>query len=226
MSDKNDEVDVSARPTASRLAIGDIARRSGVSVTTVSRVLNDHPDVSKKTRDKVMRQVRELGYMPNRHAQTLASQSVSYIGFSVPYMRAPYFGRILEGASEALVEHNADLVVYPTPFERGFSSSLLQRLLRGAPGGALFVLPSLSPAEFTLLHQRNYPFVVIDPLQRLADDIPVVTAANISGAITATEHLVALGAGVRSDDCEPGIEPAQFYVGRAARAPGRISDGT
>lgn len=177
----------------SRLVIRDIAALAGVSVATVSRVLNGRPDVSSATRDMVRRHIRERGYVTSRTARALASGRTGLIGLTVPYMVDHYFAQILTGATEAVYERDARLVVCPTRSEHDREVSLLERLMHGTTDGALLIAPSETPAELAALRRRAYPFVVVDPPDTLDEDIPVVCAAGWSGARTATEHLIALG---------------------------------
>jgi LacI family transcriptional regulator len=177
----------------SRVAIQDIAALAGVSVATVSRVLNGRPDVSPATRERVLRHIREWGYVSNRNARALASGRTGLIGLTVPYVGGHFFAEIVAGAAETLYERDARLVVCPTRHEHEREISLLERLMHGTTDGALLVLPSESPDELETLHQQGYPFVVIDPALPIDDGIPVVAAANWAGARMATEHLIALG---------------------------------
>ncbi len=175
------------------MVIRDIAALAGVSVATVSRVLNGRPDVSSATRDVVLQHIRERGYVTSRSARALAGGRTGLIGLTVPYMVDNYFAQILTGATEAAYERDARLVVCPTRFEHDREVSLLTRLMHGTTDGALLILPSETPAELTALQRQGYPFVVVDPATPLDDAIPVVAAANWTGGKTATAHLIALG---------------------------------
>jgi LacI family transcriptional regulator len=175
------------------MVIRDIAALAGVSVATVSRVLNGRPDVSSATRDVVLQHIRERGYVTSLSARALAGGRTGLIGLTVPYMVDNYFAQILTGATEAAYERDARLVVCPTRFEHDREVSLLTRLMHGTTDGALLILPSETPAELTALQRQGYPFVVVDPATPLDDAIPVVAAANWTGGKTATAHLIALG---------------------------------
>lgn len=179
--------------TPSRAVIRDIAAAAGVSVATVSRVLNDRPDVSTTTRDAVLRQIKEHGYVPRRAARALAGGRTGLVGMTLPYMLGDYFGQIVSGAIDALYERDSRVVVCPTHHERRREASLLERLMHGTTDGALLILPSETAAELVSLQQQGYPFVVIDPRVPLHESIPVVASANWAGARMATEHLTALG---------------------------------
>jgi LacI family transcriptional regulator len=184
---------VQSRTTMSRTAIGDVAARAGVSIATVSRVLNGRPDVAPATRDLVLRHVRDLGYTSSRSARALAGKRTGLVGFVVPFAQNDYFTGIIEGASEALYEHDARLVLCPTHHRKDREASVLDHLMHGMTDGSLLVLPAESMEELRQLKRLNSPFVVVDPSALPDDDIPAVSATNWAGARKATEHLVGLG---------------------------------
>ncbi|MDB5077524.1 MAG: lacI, partial [Chloroflexi bacterium] len=100
---------VDAHQPNSRAAIRDIAERAGVSLATVSRVLNGRPDVAAATRATVLQYVREAGYLSNRVAR--ASYESRIIALSVPYIRGDYITEVITGAVEALNERGARLLI-------------------------------------------------------------------------------------------------------------------
>src|SRR5213593_5296046 len=91
-------------PRRVRATIRDIAGLAGVSIATVSRVLNDRPDVAPETRETVLQVVREHGFSTNRGARGLSSGRTGMIGLTLPLVADAYFGPILGGAAEALYE--------------------------------------------------------------------------------------------------------------------------
>jgi LacI family transcriptional regulator len=173
--------------------IREIASRTGVSVATVSRVINGRPDVAAATREVVMKAIRERDYVTNRSARGLAGGRTGFIGLTVPFVHAEYFMQMVSGAATALYERDARFVMCPTEHEHDREVSVLERLMHGTTDGAVLVLPSESSDELARLQRRQYPFVVMDPLERLDDGIPVVTAAHWSGARAVTEYLISLG---------------------------------
>ncbi len=178
--------------TYQRRTIRDIASLSGVSVATVSRVLNDHPDVSPSTREKVLEHVHKQAYVTSRPARGLSSGRTGLIGLITPYLGGEYFARIVAGVAEALAPRDARLVVSPTYHEHDRELSLLSRLMHGSTDGALLILPTASQEELASVREQKYPIVVIDPAQPVPVDkgIPVVSAANLAGARSVTEHLI------------------------------------
>ncbi len=176
-----------------RATIRDIARAAGVSIATVSRVLNGRPDVAPETREAVLEVVRQHSFTTNRTARGLSGGRTGLVGMTIPIIHAAYFSAILFGAGEALYEQDMRIVLCPTLHEHEREVTLLDRLMHGTTDGALLMLPSESSTELKALTERGYPFVVIDPMEPLDEGIASVAAANASGAKAATEHLLALG---------------------------------
>jgi LacI family transcriptional regulator, galactose operon repressor len=183
-----------AVPSGKRMTIREIADLAGVSIATVSRVLNGRDDVSDETRDAVRRVIRENGYTANRNARGLSAGRTGMVGVLVPLVFPAYFAEILAGAAEALYEQEMRVVLSPTQHEHAREVSLLDRLMHGgATDGALIVLPGESSEELERALDAGYPFVVVDPLMPLDDRIPSVSAAHMSGADQAMKHLLDLG---------------------------------
>jgi LacI family transcriptional regulator len=176
-----------------KATIRDIARLAGVSVATVSRVINDRPDVAPETRDVVLRYVREYNFTTNRSARALSGGRTGHIGLTIPLMRGDYFAAILAGALEAVYEQDMRLVLYTTLHEHDREVSVLERLADGATDGAIIMLPEESSVELAALQASGYPFVVADPRVALGEGIPAVSAAHRAGSKAATDHLLALG---------------------------------
>ena len=176
-----------------KVTIREIAELAGVSVATVSRVMNGRDDVAPETRELVQKVVREHGYTTNRTARGLSAGRTGLIGATVPLVHPAYFSFILSGAAEALYERDMRLVLCPTQHEHDREVSLLDRLMHGMTDGALIVLPEESSDELARLLEQGYRFVVVDPLLPLNDRIPAVSAAHSAGADLAVKHLLSLG---------------------------------
>jgi LacI family transcriptional regulator len=176
-----------------RATIREIASAAGVSIATVSRVLNGRPDVSQHTRETVMRVVRDQGFTMNRSARALSGGRTGLIGLTLPMVAEAYFALILAGAAEALYEQDMRLVVCPTLHEHEREVTLLDHLMHGTTDGAVLMLPEESNEELHALQRAGYAFVVVDPRVTLDEGIPAVSAAHASGALAATEHLLSLG---------------------------------
>ncbi len=180
-------------PFRGRATIRDIADLAGVSIATVSRVLNDRPDVAPETRENVLQVVREHGFSTNRGARGLSSGRTGMIGLTLPLVADAYFGPMLSGAAEALYERDMRIVLAPTLHEHDREVSLLERLMRGTTDGAILMLPEESIEELRMLQRQGFPFVVVDPREPPPEGVACVAAMHASGAKEATEHLLALG---------------------------------
>jgi LacI family transcriptional regulator len=175
-----------------RLTIRQIADLAGVSIATVSRVLNGRGDVSDDTRELVSRVIRENGYTANRSARGLSAGRTGLVGILVPLVYPAYFSAIVAGAAQALSERDLQIVLSPTGAEHDREVSVLDRL-HALTDGALIILPEESSEELERLLDGGYRFVVLDPLMPLDERIPAVSAAHTSGADQAIRHLLELG---------------------------------
>jgi LacI family transcriptional regulator, galactose operon repressor len=177
-----------------RATIRDIAARAGVSIATVSRVLNDRPDVAPETRESVLDAARALNFsLATRNGLAQKPGLSGLVGVTIPMVLGDYFSSIVTGIADALDELGFMAVLCPPTFhhhdrEATFMHSLLERKI----DGAVLVLPAESSDELAALKQRGFPFVVADEGYPLKGDFPRVIAANMAGAIAATEHLIAL----------------------------------
>jgi len=176
-----------------RVTIREIAELAGVSIATVSRVVNGRDDVSEETREAVQRIVREHGYSANRSARGLSAGRTGFVGVTVPMVAPPYFTLILEGAAEALDELDMRIVLCPTGHQHDREVTLLERLMHGTTDGAILILPEETNDELDVLVNHGYRFVVVDPLMRLDERISGVSSANTAGADQAMRHLLELG---------------------------------
>jgi LacI family transcriptional regulator len=196
-----------------RITIRQVAELAGVSISTVSRALNGQSDVSEETRHTIEEVARRHGYGTRRVASATLPRSVpvapvrpargrseptaeslnGLVGVTTTTSGTAYFSTILTGITEALAEQGMWAVVCPTRQEHDREVSALHRLMRSDVAGALLLLPEESADELRRLKEAGLIFVVVDPLHDLGPDIPVVSAANASGAYQATTHLLGLG---------------------------------
>ncbi len=174
------------------MTIREVAQLAGVSIATVSRVVNGHADVSREPREAVRRVMRERGYQAGPRGRPAAG-GTGLIGVTMPVVHPGYFASILSGAAEALYEHDLRAVLCPTRHSRAREASLLERLAHGETDGAILVLPEESDEELRALARHGYRYVIVDPLRQAAAGTGVVSAAHSAGATAATRHLLDLG---------------------------------
>ena len=177
-----------------RATIRDVAEHSGVSITTVSHVLNDVPGkrVSSKTRQRVLQVVDELRYTPNQIARSLRTQRTRMIGFlSDRVSTTPFAGRMILGAQEAAAEAGSLLVLFNSggdpELEEREAKALLERQVDGIVYAAYYHRIVTPPKSL-----RNGPAVLLDA--RSADgSISSVVPDEVGGSRIAVEELLAYG---------------------------------
>jgi LacI family transcriptional regulator len=173
------------------ITIQDVAKAAGVSVSTVSRVLNDKVDVAKATYEKVQRTIEEMGYTSNLAARSLRSRRTNTVGVIALYLRDPFAIQVLLGINRAIQEIGYDLILYASG-ERGESppAAWEQRhvsLINGSVADGVIIV---TPAAATF--PTMFPLVAIDPHSG-DTDYPVVIATNLAGALEMMEYLIGLG---------------------------------
>jgi LacI family transcriptional regulator len=180
------------RNSPSKVTIVEVARRSGVSLGTVSRVINNDVHVAPETRERVTNLMRELGYVANRQARGLRGSKTNVIGVLVPDLGTGYIGEIMRGIDAELALSQLDLMLFTTHRTAIKEANYVANLVQGMVDGLLIVLPR-NPADYIgTLTRRNFPFVLIDH-QGTGEPCPAVGATNWQGSYNATEYLIKLG---------------------------------
>lgn len=178
--------------SSSKVTIVEVAEKAGVSLGTVSRVINNDVHVAPKTRERVLAVTKELGYVANRQARGLKGRKTNVIGVLVPDLGTGYIGEIMRGIDAELALSQLDLMLFTTHRTAVKEANYVANMVQGMVDGLLIVLPR-NPADYTgTLARRNFPFVLIDH-QGTDDPCPSVGATNWQGAYNATQYLVKLG---------------------------------
>lgn len=176
--------------------IRDVAELAGVSVTTVSHVLNDKPHtrVAEETRARVRRAAKSLGYGPNRAAQALRTNRTGLIGLlSEEIATTPHAGRIILGAQNAARNHDLTLVIINSERETDAHShaadiqALIDRQVDAMLYATMFHRSVTLPKSL-----RALPTVLIDSTDPTGGT-PSVVPDEVGGAVAAVEHLVEYG---------------------------------
>ena len=174
--------------------IRDIANKAGVSIKTVSRVLNKEPMVGEATYARVTSVMAELGYVPNILAQRLARGRANVIGLLCHNARSAYVHDVLSGALASARPRGYGIVtMLVDPDQPKDQEELLRMAGQQRVDGYLFTPPCDNmPPILAQLHARNVPFVRLTPQDR-ALALPYVAATDGEGAQALTEHLIQLG---------------------------------
>jgi len=171
--------------------IRDVAQAAGVSISTVSRVLNNKDDVAPETYQKVQEVIDELGYTSSLAARGMRSHRMNVIGLAMPDVGDPFSIQVMKGISRAIAELDYDLIVYTGgEFQRETSADRERRFVSLLGGGITDGVIVVTPA--TTSFPTASPVVVVDPNVE-THDCPAVIATNRDGALAAVEYLISLG---------------------------------
>lgn len=174
--------------------ISDVARRAGVSIKTVSRVVNGEAYVSEATRGRTLAAMRELGYAANVSAQRLAKGRSHAIGFVFHNPSWQYIGTALQGVLTSAQAAGYETVMHPCNIDESEQCESVVGLTRQGKVDGLVVTPPVDVMEPMMrsLAELCVPLVRLTPCQR-CDDQPWVSADDYGGARAMTEHLLQLG---------------------------------
>lgn len=172
--------------------IGDVAEKAGVSVATVSHVINGTRYVSSELTERVENAMDELGYHPNVVARSLKTDKTQTLGLLASDLSNPFFSKLLRGVEDRALEEDYSLIVCNTDEtlekEKLYIDVLSQRKIDG-----LLIAPTgKSDKSLSTLREREIPFVFIDRKAR-GIEADAVLSDNVGGSMAATRHLVDLG---------------------------------
>lgn len=171
-----------------RVKMEDVARAAGVSVATVSKVVNGRYGVSRATSERVSAVIDQLGYETSLGAQSLRSHKTNVIGVLLAEFE-PFSTELLKGASDAVAGTGYELLAYSGGHRGGavgWERRSLSRLGGTLIDGAIIVTPTVVDAR------PGVPVVAVDP-HTGPSGVPTVDSDNFAGAVLATQHLLRLG---------------------------------
>ena len=171
------------------MTIGDVAAQAGVSIATVSKVINGRYGVAPATLERVQAVIDELGYESSLVARSLRSRRTNVLGIVVADIE-PFSAELLKGAGAAIRERGYELIVYSGSGHgkdhSGWERRYISRLGGTLTDGIILVTPTVVDVD------DGTPVVAVDP-HTGPSSLPSVHSDNLAGAITATRHLLELG---------------------------------
>lgn len=181
------------RPNRKSVTIHDVARAAGVSVSTVSRVLNDKDDVSLETFEKVRRVIEDMRFASSLAARGMRSYRTNVIGLLLPGIVAPYCTEIIRGVDEVVSQSDYALLIYSSRDYRrnrplNHESNSVMLLNGSITDGVIMVTPAAATSNLP----SYAPLVIIDPNTE-SSEIPGVIATNREGALSVMDYLTGLG---------------------------------
>lgn len=169
--------------------ISDVARRAGVSIATVSRVLNGSTPVATDTAARVAAAIEELAFVPRAAARGLASNRTHTLGLVLPEIGREFFLPLLRG-----IEAEARAAGYDLLIETTRTPYTARRSLGGLgehnTDGLIIFTDSVENAELARLYQKGFPTVLLHQTPPEGANIPVITIENKSGAEKVVDHLI------------------------------------
>ena len=177
-----------------QVTIKDIAQKLGISTSTVSRALKDHPDISLKTREAVQELAKILGYKPNLIALNLKHSRTNTIGVVVPEVEHFFFSTILNGIEEVAYKNNFSVMVFQSNESYMREVLIVQTMLANRVDGVLasFSKHTHDFSHFSQLIENEIPLVFFDRVVKDLHADSVITD-DYSGALNAVNHLIEQG---------------------------------
>lgn len=169
-------------------SIKDVAKHAGVSVTTVSRVLNNRGYIGKETRKKVEASMKALDYQPNQIARALLKNQSSVIGLIVPDISHPFFAELINWIESTASEHDLKVLVCNSLQEAEKEANYITMLKQNRVDGIIMCSHS---QEVEAYRDVKMPLVSFDRI--LSPTIPYVASDNFRGGELATQHLIDRG---------------------------------
>jgi LacI family xylobiose transport system transcriptional regulator len=182
-------LDRTSRRRRRSLTIADIAEQTGVSVPTVSKVINGRSDVSPQTRQKVEAAIQANGYQRPRRAERAAP----IIELIFHELESEWALEIVRGVEAIAGRHHLAVVLTEMQGRRTPGRGWIEGVLARRPMGVIAVFSDLSQTIREQLRSRGIPFVIVDPTGEPLHDTPSIGATNWNGGLTATRHLLGLG---------------------------------
>ena len=173
------------------VTIRTLARELGLSVSAVSKALNDYPDIGTETKALVHAKAQELGYTPNVLARNLAKKTSSFVGIVLRDSSSVY-GECFKQLSEVAFRHDLNLILYDTSFSRTLERQCVKNLIDTMAMGVIVVPVSEDAAQIVKMTRDRLPVVFLGGRVR-DNSCNYVCADSGRGAELALRHLIGLG---------------------------------
>ncbi|WP_059104424.1 LacI family DNA-binding transcriptional regulator [Shouchella shacheensis] len=171
----------------------EVAKKAGVSIATVSAVVNGNKYVSEELRERTENVIKELNYRPNRSARSLKGKKTNLLGLTVTEITNPYYPALIKGVEELAFEQNYNVILSTTNDEVNKELKLLESMMdQGVDGIILTTVDHKASEVLTLVEKAGIPHVLINRAPENYEGSCVYVNSVKVGEI-ATNHLVSLG---------------------------------
>lgn len=174
------------------LTIKDVAKKANVSISTVSRVLNNKTRVDIKTREKILRIIKEMNYEPNNIARSLSRKKTNTIGVIVEDIVNPFFSEVAKGIEETLHKKGYTMILTNSNYNPDEELELTKMLLRYKVDGIIITPVDENSKSIELLKARETPFIVMNCISK-RNEFSWISSDNLKGGYIATKYLLELG---------------------------------
>lgn len=173
-----------------RVTLAAVAAEAGVSLATISKVLNGRPDVAAATRERVEALLSARGYERRVGANGSRGELIELVFHE---LQDVWSMEIIAGVESVAQQHGLSLVLTASGTRHAPDPEWIEGAMRRRPVGVVLVFSDLAPRYRAQLAARSIPFVIIDPAGDPSPDVASVGSANWSGGLQATRHLIELG---------------------------------
>lgn len=172
--------------------IRDVCKLAGVSVATVSRVINKKGNVSKEKEDAILNAIKMLNYTPNDVARRLAGKKSNTIGLIIPNILNPYFPEIARAAEDKANKVGYNIILCNTDNDKEKEHQYYEMLLNKQVDGIIISSYTATPDELLSVIDKGMPLVIVDNEYKNYN-IPSVSGNNEEGGELAAKHLIECG---------------------------------
>ncbi|WP_100330455.1 LacI family DNA-binding transcriptional regulator [Bacillus xiapuensis] len=172
--------------------IKDVAKRANVSIATVSRVLNNQPGYSEKTKAKVLQAIEELGYRPNAVARGLVNKRTHTIGILFPVLSSLFYSKLLSGVERFANEKDFSVIACHTQESGSKTMRYLQLLNEKRVDGVIFTSELLKEEYYEYMKKMNIPIVLL-ATESKEFPLPYVKISDYDAAYSAVQYLIKKG---------------------------------
>lgn len=174
------------------ITIYDVAREAGVSMATVSRVVNGNSNVKPATRKKVLQVIEELGYRPNAVARGLASKKTKTVGVVIPDISNAFYSEVTRGIEDIATMYRYNIILCNSDLQQERETQLIETLLEKQVDGLLFLGGTVREEQRRIYQHTNVPVVLV-ATEADDDALPAVGIDQQQATYDATMHFIEKG---------------------------------
>jgi LacI family transcriptional regulator len=176
-----------------RVTMTDVARRAGVSVSTVSHVINKTRFVETSTKERVLTAIQELDYRPSRVAQGLASRRTNTAGLLISDVGNPFYHQVILGVEDAALSSDYSVFLFNSNYDLKRSLQYIHSMIDRQVDGVIFMSSRLTADLIAELTRRQVPTVILDWEESQVNHVGTIVIEFEVGIREAVQHLVQLG---------------------------------